>query len=410
MIDANAGAKGAGEVLVVEDTAASLRLLCDLLGGAGYSVRKAPNGELGLWTAQMQPPELILLDVRLPDIDGFEVCRRLKANPLTANIPVIFLSAQHETEDKVHGFQIGAVDYIGKPYQAEEILARVKTHVTMARLREALEAERSQLEEHVRQRTAELRAANMELEVSLRDLAKRNEDLEVFAYVAAHDLREPLRTVSTYVTMLEKRYADKLDEDGRTFIGFARDAAKRSNQLVLDLLEYSRTGRSEEAARWLDVGGIVTTVVTRLGQLVKDTHARIAVTSALPSVYGREEDLSRLFQNLIDNGLKHRHPDRPPAIEVSARQDGGEWVFCVRDNGSGIEPEYFEKVFVLFQRLDPLKAPEGTGIGLSVCRKLVEGYGGRIWVESKPGEGSAFRFTLPQCHSDAAQSEVRLQS
>lgn len=395
-----------GEVLVVEDAAASLALLSDLLANAGYAVRQAPNGELALWTAQHRPPELILLDVRMPDISGFEVCRRLKGDPRTAGVPVIFLSAQHETEDKVRGFKLGAVDYIAKPYQPDEVLARVQTHVTLGRLRKALEAERALLDERVRQRTEELQAANRDLNASLKDLARRNEELETFAYVSSHDLREPLRTVSTYVTMLERRYADKLDEDGRTFIGFARAAAKRLDQLVLDLLEYARAGRSDEPPRLTDSRAVAQAVAAGLGQLVAETNAQVTIADAMPSVLVCEDDLFRLFQNLIDNAVKYRHPDRRPAIEVSARCEDGEWVFCVSDNGQGIEPQYFDKVFVLFQRLDTTGIPSGTGIGLSVCRKIVDKYGGRIWVDSRPGDGSRFLFTLPDATAPQAAVTV----
>jgi DNA-binding response OmpR family regulator len=145
-----------GEVLIVEDTPASLKLLSDLLTEAGYYVRQAPNGELALWTAQSRPPELILLDIRMPGIDGFEVCRRLKATPELSQVPVIFLSAQHDTDDKVRGFELGAVDFIAKPFQAEEILARTDAHVKLGRAQKALAEERALLEQRVAERTAEL--------------------------------------------------------------------------------------------------------------------------------------------------------------------------------------------------------------------------------------------------------------
>ena len=164
-----------GEVLIVEDTPASLKLLSDLLTEAGYYVRQAPNGELALWTVQSRPPELILLDVRMPGIDGFEVCRRLKASPATAHVPVIFLSAQHDTDDKVRGFALGGADFIAKPFQAEEILARTDAQVRLGRAQLALAAERAHLEQRVCERTAELAelAASLEREVERR---RANED------------------------------------------------------------------------------------------------------------------------------------------------------------------------------------------------------------------------------------------
>jgi len=168
-----------GEVLAVDDVPALLELLSELLTGAGYSVRQAPSGELALWTAQMRPPEIILLDVRMPGINGLEVCRQLKANPVTADVPIIFLSAMNESVDKVQGLALGAVDYITKPYQPEEVLARVNTHITLARYRKALEAERSNLEQHVRERTADLQAVAESLRASEREMSNLQEALIV---------------------------------------------------------------------------------------------------------------------------------------------------------------------------------------------------------------------------------------
>jgi len=163
----------------VDDIPALLTLLSELLTGAGYSVRQAPSGELALWTAQMRPPEIILLDVRMPGMNGMEVCRQLKANPATADVPIIFLSAMNESVDKVQGLALGAVDYITKPYQPEEVLARVNTHITLARYRKALEAERSNLEQHVRERTADLEAVAESLRASEREMSNLQEALIV---------------------------------------------------------------------------------------------------------------------------------------------------------------------------------------------------------------------------------------
>ncbi|MBI5163544.1 MAG: GHKL domain-containing protein [Magnetospirillum sp.] len=228
-----------------------------------------------------------------------------------------------------------------------------------------------------------------------RELERRNEELEMVAYAASHDLREPLRTVSTYVTLIERRFGDRLDDDGRAFIAFARDAAKRSNRLVLDLLEYSLAGRSGAAPRPVEIGAAVAAATEALRGSIARTGATVTA-SALPTLVLCHDDVVRLLQNLIDNAISHRHPDRPPEVEVSARREDETWVFCVADNGMGIDPAYFDKVFVLFQRLDPHRSGDGTGIGLTVCRKIVGKYGGRIWVESVPGQGSRFLFTLPE--------------
>lgn len=248
----------------------------------------------------------------------------------------------------------------------------------------ALEGERRR----VAQQSVELRA-------SLKDLARRNEELEVFAYVAAHDLREPLRTVSTYVTLLERRLGDTLDTDGRTFIGFAREAARRLNRLVLDLLDYTRAGRSDEVPRLVETRAMVAAVVAGLESVAAEAGAWVTVDENLPPLVVCEGDLRSLFRNLIDNALKYRDPDRAPVVGISAHREDDGWTFRVSDNGEGIDPQYFAKIFVLFQRLTPRENSDGTGIGLGICRKIVEKYGGRIWVESTPGEGSRFLFTLP---------------
>lgn len=251
------------------------------------------------------------------------------------------------------------------------------------------------LERQVMDRTAELMQANADLKRSNRELAATVAELETFAWVASHDLREPLRTVSTYVTLLERRYADRLDEDGRQFIGYARDGAQRMNELVLDLLDYVAVGGTNGQMHPVEVGAVARRVVRDLGDLVAASGATVKVLSPMPVATLCESHLARLFQNLLGNAIKYRHPERPAEVVVAASRRDGEWVFRVEDNGIGIEPQYFDKIFVLFQRLNPSAESSGTGIGLAICKKIVAHYGGQIWVESEPGRGSRFLFTLP---------------
>lgn len=235
--------------------------------------------------------------------------------------------------------------------------------------------------------TAELREKTAALERS-------NADLEHFAHVASHDLQEPLRAVSNYLQLLERRYGDRLDEDGREFVGFAVDGAKRMRQLVRDLLEYSRVGSRVGEMRPVDLREVVDAALSDLEIAIRDSEASVTVDPALPVVHGNPGLLTRLFQNLLGNALKYRHPDRPPVVELRAERNGRFWKIAVRDNGLGIEPQYFERIFVIFQRLHTHERYEGTGVGLAVCRRIVERHGGRIWVESSPGNGSSFFFTL----------------
>ncbi len=225
-------------------------------------------------------------------------------------------------------------------------------------------------------------------------LEASNAELEQFAYVASHDLREPLRMVNSFVTMLERRYADKLDDEGREFIGFAREGAVRMDRLILDLLEYSRVGRIDRPLTPLLLGQTIDLAIKGLGVAIDESSARIEVSDDLPLVMANEEEITRLYLNLIGNALKYHHPDRHPVVRVGARRQGGEIICWVSDNGIGIAPQYFERIFRIFQRLHGRGRYDGTGIGLAICKKIVERHGGRIWIDSTPDQGATFFFTL----------------
>jgi PAS domain S-box-containing protein len=230
----------------------------------------------------------------------------------------------------------------------------------------------------------------------VRELDTSNKDLEQFAYVASHDLREPLRMVTSYLDLLARRYQDKLDTDAREFIAFARDGAMRMNHLILDLLEYSRIGRTGKPNEPVDLTAVVRQALGILSLPIDEADGRVDVAADLPQVIGNPDDLVRLFQNLIGNSLKYRSHDRAPVVTITAETQGADWLIKIADNGIGISPDYFERIFGVFQRLHGHGEYEGTGIGLANCKKIVEHHDGRIWVESRPGEGSIFCFTLPQ--------------
>ena len=227
------------------------------------------------------------------------------------------------------------------------------------------------------------------------ELSRSNEELEQFAYVASHDLREPLRMVSSYVDLLGRRYGDRLDADAREFITFAKDGATRMDRLVLDLLEYSRIGRITRPMVAVPLGTVFDRVTRALRAKIDEAGARLVVPSPLPTVLGDGDELVRLFLNLIGNAVKYRGADRPPVVTVTAERHDMGWTVTVADNGIGIEPQYFERVFLIFQRLHKRGEYEGTGIGLAICKKIAEHHGGRIWLDSTPGQGSAFHVALP---------------
>jgi PAS domain S-box-containing protein len=225
------------------------------------------------------------------------------------------------------------------------------------------------------------------------ELRRSNEDLEQFAYVASHDLQEPLRMVQSYVQLLAKRYKGKLDSDADDFIHYAVDGAARMRGLIDGLLEYSRVSTRGEEFEPVECETVLDRVLVSLQMVVEDSGVVVS-HDPLPMVVGDELQLERLFQNLIGNAVKFRG-EEPPLVHISAEKTGGEWVFSVQDNGIGIEPEYAEQVFSIFQRLQRDERYPGTGIGLAVCKKIVERHGGRIWVESDVGRGATFCFTLP---------------
>lgn len=552
-----------GTILVVDDTPTNLEVLFDFLSNAGFKVLFAEDGESALETVKYAVPDLILLDVLMPGMDGFETCRRLKENEASAAIPVIFLTALTETPDKVRGFALGAVDFITKPLQYEEVLARVKTHLRLQALTRQLQSQNAQLAQEIQERNqAETALQQQSLrsqlfaEVTLKirqslqiddilqtavtevkkilqadrvliyrfwadgtgsgvaeavrpnlpqvmgtvfpqevfpeetkhlyrhgrirnladvdldrdvppclveflqqfqvraklvvpiltqddlwglliahqcasprqwtpfeiellqqladqiaialtqaqlleqeklqrqELARSNDELQQFAYIASHDLQEPLRMVTSYLQLLERRYKGRLDTDADDFIQYAVDGALRMRTLINDLLTYSRVGTRGRSFEWTSCTEAVERALANLKVAIEESGAVITY-SDLPQVKADPTQLIQLFQNLISNAIKFRR-EAPCRIGIKAIQQEDAWLFSVEDNGIGIDPQYRERIFVIFQRLNNRVDYPGTGIGLAVCKKIVERHGGKIWMQSELGQGTIFHFTLPE--------------
>ncbi|MDO1486596.1 two component system sensor kinase [Rhodococcus rhodochrous] len=242
-----------------------------------------------------------------------------------------------------------------------------------------------------------------DLDSQAEELRRSNTELEQFAYVASHDLQEPLRKVASFCQLLEKRYGDVLDDRGRQYVEYAVDGAKRMQVLISDLLAFSRVGRVHDAYVRVDLGRPLEKALFNLSASVEESQARIERPDDLPELTGDPTLLTMLWQNLVGNAIKFRHPDRTPVIRIECEKvedesDGPQWHFCVTDNGIGIDSEYAEKVFVIFQRLHPRDDYQGTGIGLALCKKIVEYHAGRIWIDTEYGdthtEGTRICFTL----------------
>ena len=244
----------------------------------------------------------------------------------------------------------------------------------------------------------ERKRAEQELARRADELARSNADLEQFAYVASHDLQEPLRMVASYTQLLARRYKGRLDADADEFIGFAVDGATRMQHLIQDLLSYSRITTKGKELQVIDSRVACDQAVANLRVSIAESGAAVT-TGSLPTVRADLTQLTQLFQNLIGNAIKYR-TERKPEVQVAAKTTEDGWVFCVQDNGIGIERQFFERIFQMFQRLHTRKQYTGTGIGLAICRKIVERHGGKIWVESQPGNGSAFLFTIPRAKGE----------
>ncbi len=265
---------------------------------------------------------------------------------------------------------------------------------------EDLRRARDELEERVLERTAELSMASDELAARAQELAKKSEDLarsnaelEQFAYVASHDLQEPLRMISSYVQLLSRRYSGKLDKDADEFIAYAVEGTKRMQQLINDLLAYSRVGTRGKPPVPTSFERVFSEAMANLKMAVEESGA-IVTHDDLPTEVADEMQMVQVFQNLIGNAIKFKSQETP-RIHVSVRPEGDEWIFSVQDNGIGIDPQFFDRVFTIFQRLHGRDEYPGTGIGLTVTKKIVERHGGRIWLESEPGKGTTFYFTVP---------------
>lgn len=235
--------------------------------------------------------------------------------------------------------------------------------------------------------------AELELLKANEGLRNANQELKVFASLASHDMREPLRMISSFMSLLQKRYSSSLDEKANQYINFAVDGAKRLTNLINDLLDYSKVGFDHSSIEYIQTDALIKEVLDLKSDLIRESGAEI-VLDPLPEIQGIKTPIQILFQNLIGNALKYRKPEVNPLIKISSRDLGDFWEFSVEDNGIGIEADYLEQIFGIFKRLHPKEKYSGTGMGLATCRKIVTQHGGKIWAESIPGEGSKFLFTL----------------
>jgi signal transduction histidine kinase len=353
-------------IINVDDYAPGRYARTQALMSAGFDVKEAGTGQDALRLAAELKPEVVVLDINLPDINGLEVCQRLKQNPLTAGIVVLHVTASNVSpSDMVQGLNSGADSYLTEPVEPSVLVATIRA---LLRARQAEEA-----------------------------LRRSNDELQHFAYMISHELTEPLRMIASYTQLLARRYEGKLDSTADEYIGHTVGAARRMQSFVQDVLNFSRATAPEHQFKPVSTEGVLATAVYEL-QFTIDENGAAITNDPLPVVFGNEMRLVRVFANLLGNSIKYRRSD-PPRIHVSAQDQDSFWRFEFKDNGIGIAPQYWTEVFQVFKRLHG-KEVSGSGIGLALCKRVVENHGGSIGVESEPGEGSTFFFTIPKSPLD----------
>lgn len=508
------------KILLVDDTPENLVSLEATLGSLGEELVFAKSGKEALRHLLNEDFAVILLDVRMPEMDGFETAELIRGRPRSRQTPILFLTGYRNEEHLFRGYDLGAVDFLFKPIVPEVLRSKVAVFVELSRSNAKLKAQADALRKQaeVLQKAeqkfrslleaapdamvmcrdeGEILMVNSQTEVlfncgrdkllsrnikelvpgwaprfhpgweddtasriypldrgddlyalreggerfpveisfsplqteegvvitsAIRDVSERkkaeekirelnatleervlertdalmrsNEELQQFAYIASHDLQEPLRTVSIYAQLLAKRYLNQLQGDADQFINFIVEGAARMERLIHDLLDFSRIdARGTDYFVRTSCESSLDDAIRNIRSLVEENGAVIERSTPMPTVIGDPVQLTRLFQNLLVNSIRYR-AEEPPRIQIGAEDHGGEWLFSIRDNGIGIEPQYAEKVFGIFKILQPRAKSSGSGMGLAICRKIVSRHEGRIWVESDLGKGATFHFTL----------------
>lgn len=380
-------------LLIVDDEEPQMRALCNTLAGEGYEVSGFTSPLSALSELERGSFDLLLTDLQMPGLDGIEFLAA--ARRIDPDLIAIMMTGHGTIDSAVKAMQAGALDYIQKPFRLKAMLPVLKRGLEIRHLRtENSELRKAQetilrlnesLEARVRERTRELELANAEL-------ATANRDLESFSYSVSHDLRAPLRTLRGFCQIFAADYGRAIPPDGRSLLDRMQESGARMSQLIEDLLAFSRLSRQPLAKSPVSLHAIATRLVADLRP--KDAPNLQVHVEALPDCHGDASLLEQVLANLLSNAFKFSRGRNPAVVEVSSAMHGDERVYWVRDNGAGFDMKHVDKLFGVFQRLHPSSQFEGTGVGLSIVQRIVQRHGGRIWAESRPGEGATFFFTL----------------
>ncbi len=378
-------------VLIIDDSQANIYSIENLLARDDRKFLTASSGTEGLKTALTNNVDLIILDVQMPDMDGFEVAKVLKSNKRTRDIAIIFASAEkNERASIMKGFEGGAVDYLLKPLDPELTKAKVDVLLQIQlQKKELLEKNES-----LQRADEQIKKLNTELKKNLDQLELINKELESFSYSISHDLRSPLRTMIGYSQMLEEEYGDKVGDEGKKWIKVIASKGARMNQLIDDLLEFSRAGKQQLQLNNIDMHDLVQILCNELKESLQ-CQATIIIHDLQPG-FGDAMLLRQVWINLISNAIKYSSKREDATVEINSTADDSNVVYSVRDNGAGFDMQYVNKLFGVFQRLHKDSEFTGTGIGLSIVQRIVSRHGGKVWAEGVVDGGATFYFSLPR--------------
>jgi len=354
-------------LLIVDDKPQNLRLISDFLAEQGFELMLTRSGAQALEKIQREMPDLVLLDVTMPEMDGFEVCRRLKLDARTASVPVIFMTALDDTAHKVQGFRLGAVDYITKPIQREELLARIQHHVKLYTLEKELRAKSD-------------------------DLAQKNAELEAYAHTIAHSLKTPLAAAIRFLEILQKFKAEGLAAEQRDLLQKSSSALAMTGEAVDALLLLSTIAQQSVNMQPLDMKNVVARVLNQIADLQARTGALLTLSETWPAALGYEPWVGEVWLNLVSNALKYG--GSPARVELGGALEGTHVRFWVRDNGQTLSEKERMLVFIPFTRVHQERAP-GHGLGLATVQRIVSRLEGKVGVRPGPQQGNEFFFELP---------------
>lgn len=358
-------------LLLVDDVPTNLKVLFGYLKTCNFKVRIARDGEDALNQVELAKPDLILLDVMMPKMDGFETCRRLKANEETKDIPVIFMTALTETVDKVKGFEAGAVDYITKPIQQEEVLARINSHLMLRQLQKTLEEKNGELQQ-------------------------QNQELESFGHTVAHDLKNPINAIINYTEMLKEDFG--LEGEVYVLLEKIEQAGHKMTDIISSLLLLASSRKQSVDMEIIEMSDVIHQVLQRLAHMSEEFDATIETPHNWHKAVGYAPWIEEVWTNYLSNALKYG--GRPPHVELGSTElEDGNIKFWIKDNGDGLDEEEQSHLFVPFTRISQVRV-EGHGLGLSIIQRIVERCNGFVGVESEKGQGCTFYFTLPSKASE----------